>query len=246
MARAFADAGAEVSLVARSADAIKELAGELGGRAFPADLLDPNQVDELIPRIEQDAGAVDVLVNNAGLDTNQFFHTVDIGQIRDVSALNLEVPMVLTRAVIGGMLARNRGHLVFTSSLAGSSGFPGLAVYGATKAGLTNFAAALRMELKDTEIHATVVAPGPVDTDMWGHLETQEKLAPMLKRLRAAQLIPMKTPTYIAEQTVAAVIANRRHVRTPRRLALNGMLREAPTRITEAVLAGVPLGPQPK
>lgn len=245
MARQFAAKGASVSLVARSEDKIRSLAAELGGHAFVADLLDPATVDALIPRIEAEAGPVQVLVNNAGLETNAFFHTVAAQDIRDLTVLNLEVPMVLTRAALPGMLERNEGHLVFTSSLAGSSGFPGLTTYGATKAGLSNFAAALRMELRDTQINATVVAPGPVDTDMWGNIEGAEGLEPMLRRLRRCQLIPTKSPDTIAKRTVAAVQANRRHVRTPRRLAINGILREIPTRITEAVLSGVPLGPQP-
>ncbi len=246
MARAFAKQGATVSLVARSAEAIKELADELEGHAFATDLLDANQTDELIPRIVADAGPVDILVNNAGIDTDCYFNEIDPQTIRDITTLNLEVPMVLTRAVIGSMLRRNRGHLVFVSSLAGSVGFPGLAAYGATKAGLTNFAAALRMELKDTPINTTVVAPGPVDTDMWDHLEHTSDFEPMLARMRALQLIPTKSPESLAKRTVKAVAADRRHVRTPRRLSAMGMLRELPTRTTEAVLSGVPLGPQPE
>ncbi len=244
MAQHFADAGSRVSLVARSAETIKTFADELGGQAFPADLLDREQVDELIPRIQHEAGEIDVLVNNAGLETNAFFHKVPADNIRDVTTLNLETPMVLTRAVLPGMLERNRGHFVFTSSLAGTAGFPGLASYGATKAGLTNFAAAMRMELRDTAINMTVVAPGPVDTQMWDSLEDENELAPMLKRLRQFQLIPKKSPDYIAAQTLKAVQADKRHVRSPRRLASNTLLREAPTRIVEGILTGVPLGPQ--
>lgn len=245
MAQSFTKAGAKVSLVARSGDAIERIASDLGGQAFRADLMDATQVDALIPRIESEAGPIDVLVNNAGIETNAFFHTVSPQDIRDISVLNFQVPMILTRAVLDGMLERNHGHLVYTSSLAGSGGFPGLTAYAGTKAGLSNFAASLRMELKDTNIHATVVAPGPVDTGMWDNLETAETLAPMIKRLRRCQVIPMKSPETIAKRTVAAVQANRRHVRTPRRLTVNGMFREIPTRITEAVLSGVQLGPRP-
>ncbi len=246
LAQHFADAGSTVSLVARSADTIKSFADDLSGHAFPTDLLDPDQVDELIPRIEHEAGPIDVLVNNAGLETSAFFNNVSPQEIRDVTTLNLEVPMVLTRAVLPSMLDRNNGHVVLTSSLAGTAGFPGLAAYGATKAGLTNFAAALRMELRDTGINMTVVAPGPVDTQMWDALEEETDLAPMLKRLRRFQLIPQKSPDFIAAQTVKAVVANKRHVRSPRRLASNTMLREAPTLLTETLLRGVPLGPQPR
>jgi short-subunit dehydrogenase len=152
--------------------------------------------------------------------------------------------MVLTRQVLPGMLARRKGHLVYLSSLAGTGGFPGLAVYAGTKAGLTNFVASIRMELRDTPITTTVVAPGPVDTEMWDHIEEVSDYAPMLKRLRLFQLIPKRSPEFIATKTVEATVAERRHVRTPRRLLLNHVAREVPSRITEALMTGVKLGPQ--
>lgn len=245
MARAFAERRANVSLAARSADVIKDMAEGLGGQAFPTDLLDPDQVDGLIARVEHEAGPIDLLVNNAGLDTAAHFHTINSEIIRDVIRLNLEAPMVLTRNVLPSMLERNKGHLVFLSSLAGTGGFPGLAPYCGTKAGIDNFASTLRMELKDTAIGTTVVAPGPVDTEMWDRLEdNSDVFGPMLKRLNQLQLLPKKTPGYIADQTVLAVEGNKRHVRTPKRLTGNFVLREAPGRLTETLLRGVPLGPR--
>ena len=73
MARAFAAAGAKVALVARSEGPLKELAGELDGEAFPADLTDAEQVAGLIERVEAEAGPVDVLVNNAGSEAVGWF-----------------------------------------------------------------------------------------------------------------------------------------------------------------------------
>ena len=173
MARAFAAAGARVSVAARTTDAIDKLAAAVGGGAFTVDLLDPDQVDGLIPRVETAIGPVDVLVNNAGLENSNWFHEEEAGRIRDVIRLNLEAPLVLTRAVLPGMLARGSGHLVFTSSLAATSSFPALSVYAGTKAGLTNSASTIRLELRDTPIHTTIVMPGPVDTEMWDHLEAR-------------------------------------------------------------------------
>ncbi len=244
MTRAFAEKGAKLSLAARSATTISDMADSIGGQAFPTDLLDPDQVDGLIPRVEHAAGPIDVLVNNAGLDTTAHFHTITPETIRDVVRLNLEAPMVLTRLVLPSMLDRNRGHLVFLSSLAGTGGLPGLAPYCGSKAGIDNFVSALRMELKDTAVATTVVAPGPVDTEMWDRLEdAQDVFGPMLKRMNHFQLLPKKTPGYIADQTVLAIKKGRRHVRTPRRLTSNFMLRETPGRLTELLLTGVPLGP---
>ncbi len=242
MARRFAAGGARVSLAARSAEALGAVAADLDGWSFPTDLFDDTAVDGLIERVEAEAGPIDVLVNNAGLETSTWFHQVDPATIRNLNRLNLEVPMLLTRQVLPGMLARGRGHLVYTSSLAGASSFPGLAAYCGTKAGLTNFASTVRAELRDHPVGVTIVAPGPVDTQMWDTIEEESDMAPVLERLRKLQLIPTAKPEKIAKRTVAAVEKDRRHVRSPRRLSTTFWLNESPRRLIEGILSGVPLG----
>lgn len=244
MAEQFAKQGARVSCAARTSEAINGLAKRIKGTPFTVDLLDPAAVDDLIPRVEEAAGPIDVLVNNAGLETTRYFNREDPAQIRNVARLNYEVPLMLTRAVVNGMLARGKGHLVYTSSLAGVGSFPTLAAYAGTKAGLTNFAASVRLELRDTPINVTIVAPGPVDTIMWDHLEEASDSDAMLKRLRLFQLIPKVSPERLARRAVFAVKTNRRHVRTPLRLSSQFWLNEAPRRINELVLAKVPMVPK--
>ncbi len=244
MAVAFSAAGATVSLAARTTSKLEEVAQPIGGQAFTVDLADAAQTEELIARVEQQVGPIDVLMNNAGVETTTHYHTIDVEQLRSVSRVNLEAPMVLTRQVLPGMLERNRGHLGFTASLAGTAGFPGLAPYGATKAGIMNLVAALRLELRDTGIGTTVVAPGPIDTDMWDQVDESDEIAPVMKRLRRFQLVPVRSPEYLAARTVDAVRTNRRHVRTPRRLYMNHWLRETPARLTEILMTGVAVGPK--
>lgn len=241
MARKFAAAGAKVTVVARSADELARVARDINGNAFPADLLNTDEVEGLIARIEAELAPIDVLVNNAGLDTADAFAKIDPAVIRNVVRLNLEAPMVLSRQVLPGMIKRGGGHLVYLSSLAGTSGFPGLAAYCATKAGLNNFVAALRLELSAYPIKTTLVAPGPVDTDMWQNLEHSAYQAQTLKRLRRLQLVPMAKPDRIAARVVAAVQNDRRHVRHPARLSTAFWLGEAPRRVTETALKGVVL-----
>jgi len=245
LAREFAAAGAKVSVAARSEAELKQVAADIGGTAFVTDLLDEHQVDDLIGRVEAEAGPIDVLVNNAGLETDDQHANIDVERIRGLSRVNFEVPMVLTRNVIRGMHARGGGHLVFLSSLASTSGFPGLATYTGTKAGIQNFVASLRMELKDTNIHTTVIAPGPVDTQMWDVLEEAGYAEAMLKRFNRLQLIPKLSPQKLAKRSIAAVKANRRHVRHPRRLSMNFMLPEVPRRMSEGLLAGIKFDPPP-
>jgi len=244
LARQFAAAGAKVSVVARSKAELEQVAADIGGTAFVTDLLDQHQVDDLIGRVEAEAGPIDVLVNNAGLETDDQHANVDIERIRALSRVNFEAPMVLTRNVIRGMHARGKGHLVFLSSVAGTSGFPGIATYAGTKAGINNFVASIRLELKNTAINTTVIAPGPVDTRMWDALEDAPYATAMLKRMRI--LLPKMSPEKLARRSVAAVRSDRRHVRHPKRLMLTNFLpMELPRRLGAALLMGIKLDAPP-
>jgi uncharacterized protein len=239
LARKFAAAGARVSIAARSGDELDRIARDINGVAFLADLLDADEVEGLIAKVEAEVGPIDILVNNAGLDTADAFAKIEPSVIRNVVRVNLEAPMVLTRQVIPGMIKRGGGHLVFLSSLAGTSGFPGMAAYCGTKAGINNFVATLRLELGAYPIKTTLVAPGPVDTAMWQQLEDSAYETQMLKRLRRLQLIPMAKPDRLATRVVNAVQSNRKHVRHPARLSTSFWMGEAPRRVTETVLKGV-------
>src|SRR3954471_1134132 len=112
LAHRFASAGATVALVARSADAIEKLAADVGGTAHPADLADTAQVATLINRVEDEAGPVDVLVNNAGVDIADAFWEHSADDVARIIQINLTAPMELCRQVIPRMLRRDRGHIV--------------------------------------------------------------------------------------------------------------------------------------
>src|SRR5690349_9871498 len=88
LAGAFAEAGATVALVARSKDALEKVAGPLGGTAHAADLSDPAQVSDLIARIEDEAGPVDVLVNNAGIGVTGGFTDAADDVLRTTTEVN--------------------------------------------------------------------------------------------------------------------------------------------------------------
>jgi len=232
LAREFAAQGARVTVVARSVDALQRVAAEIGGTAVVADLTDDSVVDKLIENIERDHGHIDVLVNNAGLE------------IRTVSRVNLEVPLLLTRHVLPGMLHRGVGHIVFVSSLAGTAGFPGMSVYGATKAGILNFVNGLSRELKATPVNITVLSPGPVDTGMWDAIEEKKSsIQKVVRRFQVLQLIPIADPVKIARRTVNAVAKNKPFVRDPKRLGIQFWLNHAPTRIANLTSIGIKFDP---
>jgi short-subunit dehydrogenase len=244
MAYQFAAQGARVTLVARNVDALTRVAAQISGAYVVADLTDDAVVDTLIDQIEDLHGPIDVLVNNAGLETSTPLAVEDKREIRAVCRVNLEVPMLLTRQVLPRMLARGAGHLVFVSSLAGTAGFPGMAVYAGTKAGIFNFVASLSRELKDSPVNITTLSPGPVATEMWDSVEDSVvSVQKVVKRFQRLQLIPKADPKKIALRTVAAVINNKPFVRDPRRLSINFWLNHAPTRIANLAAWGIRFDP---
>lgn len=242
MARDFAAKGANVLVVARSEDKLAVVADKVGGQYLVADLGTADGVDGLVDACVDKLGHIDVWVNNAGLETSDAFADTDRDLIRAVNRLNLEAPMMLTRDVLDHMLPRGSGHIVQVSSQAGVVQFPGFTAYCGTKAGLTNFTESLRRELKGCGIGLTIVAPGPVATDMWDRADyAGSYLEPAIKRFRLMQQLPIIPVEKIASETVAAVERNRRYVRLPKRAAMYHMLNNAPRRVVELGLAGVKL-----
>jgi short-subunit dehydrogenase len=238
LAKGCAAAGADVALVARSRDALEKVAFDVGGRAYVADLADPAQVGGLIARVEGD-GPVDVLINNAALDNPALITELSDGDIEKVVQVNLAAPLELSRQVVPGMIRRGGGHIVNISSLGGCNAVPGLGIYSSTKAGLSHFTATLRGDLKGTPVRTTLVEIGPTQTEMWDRVTSQPAFARSIKRLRHLGVIHYLDPQLVAYRTVAAIEADRRHVRLPLRDIAFPLLAEAPRRLTEWLLVGV-------
>lgn len=240
LAHAFAGAGATVALVARTEDSIRALAAELGGTAHPADLSDPKQVATLISRVEDDAGPIDVLVNNAGVGTPAAFTDAPDEDLRQVTEVNYLAPAELCRQIIPRMLGRGGGHIVNISSMAGCSVLPGLVSYSASKAALSHFTAGLRADLRMLPLGTTLVELGPIPTEMLTHTDDYEPTAAAFRRFYRMRLTVDVPREKVAAEVVEAVQKGRRHVRIPKRMALQSVLGEVPRRITEVLLTGVP------
>ncbi len=237
-AHAFAGAGATVALVARTKDAIRDLAADLGGTAHPADLSDPTQVADLVGRVEDEAGPIDVLVNNAGVGLPVAF--AESSDLREVTQVNYLAPAELCRQIIPRMLERGGGHIVNISSLAGVAVFPGLVSYCASKAALSHFTAGLRADLRGLPIGTTLVELGPIPTEMLAGVDDYEPTAKSFQRFYRTHLMVDVPREKVADEVVEAVQKGRRHVRIPKRAALFPLLTEAPRRVAELMLSGVP------
>jgi len=168
VARRFATAGARIVAAARRADRLKDLAAELGPRLLPVtlDVRDRSAVAETVAGLPQEFAQVDVLVNNAGLalglNPAQDADLDDWDQMIDTNCKGL---VYCTRAILPGMVARRRGHVINLGSVAGTYPYPGGNVYGGTKAFVHQFSLNLRSDLHGTRVRVTCVEPGMADTE---------------------------------------------------------------------------------
>jgi short-subunit dehydrogenase len=201
LAHRFAGAGAKVALVARTQDALRSLAAELGGTAHPADLSDPTEVATLIQRVEEEAGPIDVLVNNAGIDAVGGLCEAPPDELRRVTEVNYLAPAELCRQVIPRMLERGGGHIVNVSSGADCMVIHGLVTYSASKAALSHFTAGLRADFRGLPIGTTLVEIGPTLTDMLTHTEDYEPTARSFERTYRLRLAIRVPPTRLPRRS---------------------------------------------
>ena len=232
--------GARVTLLARTPEPLQALALATGGAAIAADLCDRENLLGLIDRVEARQGPLDVLVNNAGADTTGLLTDLTAEDLRRTIDLNLTAPLELCRQALPGMIARGGGHLVNISSLAGVAAFPGLAVYGGTKAGLTHATSGLRADLRDDPIGTLAVEIGPVDSEMMDRIAHHRPSEASFDRLLRARLLTMLDPDVVARRIVSAIERGRPHLRLPRRAAPLAAVTGTPRALARIVLSGIP------
>jgi 3-oxoacyl-[acyl-carrier protein] reductase len=161
IAEELARAGAQVVVAYRSGkDEAEELAAAIGGRAVQADVSSPDDAKRLV----EEAGDVDVLVNNAGLTRDGLLARMPDDDWRTVIETNLSSVFYTCRAVTRPMMKKRSGSIVNISSIVGVHGNWGQTNYAASKAGIIGFTKSLARELGSRNIRANVVAPGYVKT----------------------------------------------------------------------------------
>ena len=166
IARRFVREGHRVIAAGRRADRLAALRTELGAAsvlALPLDVRDRAAVAATIAALPPDWADVDVLVNNAGLALGlEPAQKADLDQWETMIDTNNKGLVFVTRAVLPGMVARDRGHVVNMGSVAALYPYPGGNVYGATKAFVKQFSLNLRADLFGTKVRVTDVEPGLV------------------------------------------------------------------------------------
>jgi 3-oxoacyl-[acyl-carrier protein] reductase len=180
----LAQAGAAVVIGYRTGkDEAEALAVEIGGRAVQADVSDADDARRLI----EEAGDIDVLVNNAGLTRDGLLARMSDDDWRVVIETNLSSVFYTCRAVTRPMMKKRAGAIVNVSSIVGVHGNWGQTNYAASKAGIIGFTKSLARELGSRNIRANVVAPGYVTTQLTEVLP-EEATAAMLQNTPLGRL----------------------------------------------------------
>ena len=168
IARRFAGEGHRVILAARRAERLAESAAELGERCLPLalDVRDRAAVEAAVAGLPAGFAEIDVLVNNAGLALGlEPAHAAGLDDWDTMVDTNVKGVLYCTRAVLPGMVARDRGHIVNIGSVAGYYPYPGGNVYGATKSFVQQFSLNLRADLLGRNVRVTCVDPGLAETE---------------------------------------------------------------------------------
>jgi NAD(P)-dependent dehydrogenase (short-subunit alcohol dehydrogenase family) len=225
LARALSREGARLAIADLDAVAAERAAAELGGDAIglQLDVTDLAAFTACLDEVERRLGPLDVLVNNAGImPVTPLEEESDASILRQLE-INLHAVIHGTREAIRRMRPRGSGHIVNVASLAGKSGFPGLATYCATKHGVVGLSEAVRAELRDTGLEVSVVMPGIVRTE----------LATGLKETKGTKIV---TPEEVAAEVVSALKVPRFDVFVPRSTGpLVAVTSALPRRLREAI-----------
>ncbi|WP_395295508.1 SDR family oxidoreductase [Kitasatospora hibisci] len=224
-ARLLGAAGARVALLARRTERLDALAAEIGaagGRALAvtADITDQASVDAAVEAVHDAFGPVDLVVNNAGV---MLPNPVADGRIDEWTRMidtNLTGALRIVRAFAGDLTEAAAGgrpaDLVNVSSIASHVAFPDYAVYGATKAALTQLSTALRTEFGPRDVRVSAIEPGLTDTELGGHIDNpvlREQLGGMFA------VIPALTADDIAD-LIGYTVTRPRHVNLRHLVAL--------------------------
>lgn len=218
-ARALAEQGASVAVVARRKDRLDTLVAEIeaaGGTAYaiPADITDRSQAEQAVAEVVNQFGRLDILINNAGLMLLGTVVDQEVDEWERMIAVNQNALLYMTKAALPHLLAaahdelRGVADIINISSIAGRQAWANFAAYNMTKFGVNGFTEALRQEITKKHIRVGLLEPGAVETELISHNNDTIKsdLA-----VSDAKNIPEKLqPEDIAESVAYMVTRHRR------------------------------------
>ncbi|GAB4541761.1 MAG: SDR family oxidoreductase [Pleurocapsa sp.] len=171
-ALALAEAGINLALVSRSLDKLEAVANEvqdLGVKAktYPVDLAKINQVQDQIAAIADDFGAIDILINNAGMGYTNSLAQTPLTDWQQVLELNVTSVFQCIQGILPQMRDRGTGTIVNVASIAAYNAFPDWGAYSVSKAALVALSKTLAVEERANGIRVVVISPGAVNTPIW-------------------------------------------------------------------------------
>jgi len=198
IAEALGAAGARAALLARSEDALNELAKRIGGGSFAVrcDVADPDSVAAATASLRAAfAGPPDIVVSNAGIFQIVSLEELTSAEFAATVQTNLVGPFGFLSGFLPEMKERGSGHVVTIGSIADHVIFPGNGAYSATKFAARALHEVLRAEMRGTGVRATLISPAAVDTDLWEPI-----------RFLGSEPAPDRRAMLAAEAVAAAVI----------------------------------------
>jgi short-subunit dehydrogenase len=208
-AREFRKRGARLSLTARSEDKLKEVGGTESA-VTAGDLKDPEVRRHAIERTLDRFGAIDILINNAGIGMYAPAWQAPLNEAHTLFELNFFAPLAMIQLAVPHMRQSGGGMVVNIGSIAGKVTLPWFTLYSATKSALGSLTEGLRMELADDGIRTMIVCPGYVKTGFQGHALVGQPPDRLLRGKKFAI-----TPEQCAEAVARGVERNARTVVTP-------------------------------
>ncbi len=168
IAKAFAQNGSKVIIVGRNEEKLRKAVEELGenAKAYPFDLSELGKLPELVAKIKENAGAIDVLVNNAGINMKKDAQNVSDEEYERIIRTNQTAVFALSREVGKSMTARHTGSIIMISSMASQYGIPKVVAYTASKSAVEGMTRALAVEWSPRGVRVNCIAPGFIATEM--------------------------------------------------------------------------------
>ena len=204
LALALAREKATLVLAARSGDDLEAVADKLRAKGATVltvvcDVAVAEDRAALVAQAIAKFGRIDILVNNAGIGITTPYESQPVEEIEQILNVNLTAPMLLTKAVLPGMLERGSGFIVNIASLAAKVGTPFSSPYSASKGGLVMFTESFRSEFRKRGVSATAICPGFVsDAGMYEEMERKAGV-------RASKLAGTSSPQKVAAATIRAI-----------------------------------------
>ena len=209
-ARLFAEAGANLMLVARNKKNLETVAEALRDKTkveiFPMDVSDSDACVDLFKKANFEFGRIDILVNNAGYHARGNVQDVEAADLAKIIDVNLRAPIVLSRIALPYLAESGEGAIINVGSLAGRVVYPGAVTYSASKAGLRSFTLGLAEEMRGMGVKIGLVSPGPVSTAFI--MDDMDKVSditfsqPMSSAVEVAQTVLDLCGNHIIEESI--------------------------------------------